>query len=325
MIPFPKKKEFDYIQYLVQENSPDVLLGIGDDAAVIKPLEQSMVVAHDLMSEGVHFKISWSTPLDLAEKLLKSNLSDFEAMGAQAKYVLCSFAFSNYWSTQYIQEFLQAFRKSCDHYGLKIIGGDTSSALGNSTLGLTLLGYSGGNLLTRKTAQKNHSLYVSGFLGLSKAGLHCLENDLFDFPILVNQHLNPSLDYGFGAYLSLQNGVGAVMDLSDDLYSSLEHLALQSKCGFQLDFSQFPIHQELQRFVDLRCENPFEWILYGGEEYKLLFTADPSQEWITGLLAEKKIFMLGHVIEGEEIILPNNVEFQNLKKCEFQHFREAVQ
>lgn len=324
-IPFPDQLEFKRIQSLVDGSAshPALELGIGDDTAILRSdlLGPKLLWAQDQMCEGVHFNMEWSSPSQLAHKLWVSNLSDLEAMGGTAQFALLSLALPKSWAASTVDALLGSLKSIAKTYDVQIVGGDTTSAQ-SACLGLSLMGNLLSKPLLRSGLKAGHGLYLSKMPGSSLAGLHALQGGLFavKYGPLVQEHLAPSFQAGFGPWLAAQTGVGGAMDLSDDLLISLEHLSLASGVKLCVQVERLIPSELLSEFALEYDLDPYALMLSSGEEYGLLFSADASQDWVSKALANQQIFHIGQVEKGSGVEL----KFQNqpylVENLGFKHF-----
>lgn len=302
---------------------PALELGIGDDAAVInaQTWNSRLLIAQDQMCEGVHFRIDWSSPDQLAHKLWVCNLSDLSAMGSKAQLGLLSLGIPKSWPKAYVDGLLRSLAAQAEFHGVVLVGGDTTSSQ-SGVLGLTLMGPAPAHVLRRSQVKAGHGIYINKIPGASWAGLQFLQGGIFktEFGPLVQEHLAPSFDAGFGAWLGLQPGVGACMDLSDDLLSSLEHLALSSGVSLHLDLDQWTLPQWALGAAQELGVDSIDMILGSGEEYGLLWSADPNQKWIKEGLAQGRWMCLGQAQQGSGVSLWRSGQSYIPQNLAFRHF-----
>ena len=218
--------EFNFIeQYLIKnQGDSSVLLGIGDDAAIVRPRpDWDLCISSDMLLAGRHFFVD-TKPEDLAHKVLSVNLSDMAAMGAVPKWVLLSVALPVL-DKDWLKSFCNRFYALCDEYGVSLIGGDTTK--GDWIFNITIFGeVPKGRGLLRCAARKGDDVWVSGRLGSAAAALqHLLGN--FILPQVVFQQceqalLRPIPRVGLGQ--SLLAEAHAAQDISDGLIQDLGHI-----------------------------------------------------------------------------------------------------
>ena len=153
---------------------PNVLVGIGDDAALLKPTNEKLLVTTDMMVERVHFNLSFITPYQLGFKLVSVNVSDIYAMGGKPKFLLLNIAMNKNMDKDVIDRFFDGVHEAMNLYNLSLVGGDLSASHKGMTLSATIIGYTKG-YIKRSGAKIGDRIYVTGNLGDSACGLHLLK------------------------------------------------------------------------------------------------------------------------------------------------------
>lgn len=247
--------------------------GIGDDCAVL-PLGngESLVFTSDLLVEEVHFLRRATSARELGGKALAVNLSDVAAMGARPVATLLSLALPPETMEGWAEAFAEGYRDLAARYGVALVGGDTTASRSGITINVTAIGRVRDDRIKRRSgARPGDTILVGGPLGESAAGLRDLLDGRCDTP-LAAVHRNPVPQVEEGCWLSARPEVRAMMDLSDGLASDLRHIMERSGVGAEIDLERIPTP------VDLRTA------LCGGEDYKLLLTADSAH--VPALLAD---------------------------------------
>lgn len=282
---------------------------LGDDCATLTPPPVPLISSVDTLVEGVHFYKDMPAEA-LGWKSLAVNLSDIAAMGGEPLYFLLSLALPQDTSHTWLSQFLEGLSNCARQYGISLVGGDTvrSPLL---TLSITVMGQAV-SPLKRGPAQVGDTLFVSGPLGLSAAGLHCLQHHLTDYPALIKAHYYPKPRLAFGQRLQ-QYPTSALMDCSDGLGASLREICQQAGgLGCQVDLSPL-MNDELRAFCQQEHQNSEALVLYGGEDYELVFCA--PRESIPGALA------IGKMLASPQIKIYNEkVEIPFDPDKGFQHF-----
>ncbi len=257
--------EFELIRR-IQKNAnaddPKVLLGIGDDAAAVLPSPgNTLLITTDILLEKTHFDLTFSSYFQIGYKALAVNISDIAAMGGTPRFYLVSLGLTGKESVRDID----ALYRGMNQAGINLIGGNTvrSAFL---FVSITLLGEVPKNeMVTRSGASVGDSIYVTGTLGDSLAGLEIRKG------LLREKHLMPKARLQQGRLLAEQKIPSAMIDISDGLSSDLAHVAKQSGVGAQLECANIPISTSLKRYAKSIGANPLDYALHGGEEYELLF------------------------------------------------------
>jgi thiamine-monophosphate kinase len=266
--------EFDLIaRYFTRFRTQrqDVLLGIGDDCALLSVGEkQQLAVSTDTLVEGVHF-LPTIDPADLGFKALAVNLSDLAAMGADPAWMSLALTLPEV-NEPWLQKFSDSLFSLLDYYGMQLIGGDTTR--GPLSLTLTVQGLiPAGRALTRSGAKVGDWIFVTGTLGDSAAGLAILQQrlvveDIESRNYLLTRHLRPQPRILQGQ--ALRSLASAAIDLSDGLISDLPHILKASGCGARIELDHLPLSAALSQHID--PQQALRWALSGGEDYELCFT-----------------------------------------------------
>lgn len=286
--------EFGLIEHLTQGfelRNASTLKGINDDAAVIDNGKFLTVVSTDLLIEGIHFDLMYTPLKHLGYKAVVVNLSDIYAMNARPQQITVSIAISNRFSVEALDELYAGIRAACDHYGVDLVGGDTSSSNKGLLISVTAIGQGEADLLTyRNTARVGDLVCITGNLGAAYLGLQILEREkqiflsdpnippnLEDQSFLIGRQLKPDARKDMIEMFAQQRlKPTAMMDISDGLSSDLRHICRQSGVGAYIEESGVPIHPEAQQMALKFGLDPITVALSGGEDYELLFTIDPN-------------------------------------------------
>lgn len=262
-----------------QGKDGDLVVSLGDDAAVFTSKSNLLsVMTTDSLIEDVHFSLSTTTPADLGYKTIAVNLSDIAAMAGIPRYALVSLGLNPKTEIRVIEDFYRGMLKAAAICGLKIIGGDTTSAPVLS-INVTIWGQVEPRLLRRRSeAKAGQLIMVTGYLGASSAGLALLQNPSLKGKvkeaaalIKVHQLPIPRLNE---ARIASQCGAGAMEDISDGLATEILHICHESKVGVRINLSQLPVARGVAAVADLTKKDVNDFVLYGGEDYELIFTAN---------------------------------------------------
>ena len=272
--------EFDVIAayFDLPSSREDVLLGVGDDGAVLRvPPGYVLVVSTDTLVAGVHFP--QDTPAQaIGHKALAVNLSDLAAMGAQPAWVTLALTLPAA-DRAWISGFMQGFRGLLEHEGVALVGGDTTS--GPLSITVQALGWvEPDKALRRDAARPDESIFVTGTLGDAAAGLHCWQQGIqtLHSPALIERLCYPTPRCALGTQLHAC-GVRAAIDISDGLCADLGHILKASALGATLYLEHLPLSAALQGHLQHHPvaleQHP---ALNGGDDYELLFTAPAPAE-----------------------------------------------
>ena len=283
------RSEFQLIQSYFsdpeQVSRPDLILGIGDDCAIVAPREQAnLAFSIDTLISGVHFP--HDTPPDaVAYKALAVNLSDLAAMGAEPAWFTLSLTLPevnhNMPREAWLEKFSQALFSLAREHNIQLIGGDTTR--GPLSITIQVSGYlSKHSGMKRAGAKVNDLIVVSGALGAAAMGLDiALQQNEAQYACLSEQEKQQALDalnYPKARVeegLSLQNIAHSAVDLSDGLISDLGHILKASDVGAELALEKLPLAASL---ACLDKQSAWEKALSGGDDYELCFTL-AEEDW----------------------------------------------
>ena len=267
--------EFSVIRNFFAESQferKDVLLGIGDDAAITKvPVGQYLVTTTDTILEGVHF-IEGTSPSAIAHKAIATNLSDLAAMGAEASWINLSLSIPSA-DKKWLEEFSSKVRELCEYFSIQLIGGDTVK--GTLSVTITAQGFvPPDSYLRREGAQKGDWIFVTGTLGDAAAGLDILKNNISNVSdahkkYLVDRHYYPSPRLLAGT--AIRRLATTCLDVSDGFLQDLQHILDASKVGAVLNLDELPISSALGETLE-DVESALNYACFGGDDYELLFT-----------------------------------------------------
>jgi thiamine-monophosphate kinase len=304
-----------------------VILGPGDDAAVLRAPDRRVVATTDMLLEGHHFRTEWSGPADIGHKLAARNLADVAAMGARPTGLLVAFAGPGTLEIDWLLELVRGIADECSRAGAAVAGGDTSSS-DAIVLAATALGdLAGREPVTRAGARPADVVAIAGTLGSAAAGLALLTAGLnqrhagehhgaqaagnAELAALVAAHRRPHPPYQLGPQAA-DLGATAMIDVSDGLVADLGHVAQASGVRIDLDSRLLsseplaPVSALEQAAAVLTAPAPsggpaawMQWVLTGGDDHALAatFPADvnlPQQWTIVGKVTEGR----GVAIDG---------------------------
>jgi thiamine-monophosphate kinase len=328
LTPLSELGEFGLIDRLaegIKINNKSTLLGIGDDAAVIKPAKDMLtLISKDLLLDGVHFDATYTPLKHLGYKAAAVNFSDIAAMNGKPKQLLIGIGIGAKYSVEAIEEIYVGIKAACEVYGVDLIGGDTTSSNSGLVISATVIGeVEKDKVVYRSGASANDLICVSGDLGGAYMGLLILEREKTAFQ--GNPNIQPDLtqhDYILQRQLKPEARTGVVdllakndilptsmIDVSDGLASDVKHLCKASNTGCVISEEKIPIDQTT---FDTAKEEfkivPSIAALNGGEDYELLFTVKQSDyEKIQKIDGISIIGYMNDASEGEKLITSDNV------------------
>ncbi len=254
----------DHIRTLCRQLPANGIEGIGDDCAVMPVGDgEALVMTSDLLVEGVHFLRHAASAEEIGRKALAVNLSDVASMGARPVATLLSVALPrDTMEGDWAERFMAGYTAMCGEYGVALIGGDTTASPHEVTINVTAIGRMPIECVKRRSAARaGDRILVGGPLGESAAGLRDILAGRLSTP-LADIHRLPRPQVAEGIWLGGREEVHAMMDLSDGLASDLRHILRASGLCAEVEIGRIPAPQGIEAAVS------------GGEDYKLLLTAD---------------------------------------------------
>ena len=314
--PISKLGEFGLIDHLtknIKVKNASSVKGIGDDAAVIDIGDKYQLISTDLLVEGVHFDLSYMPLKHLGYKSVAVNVSDICAMNGVAKQITLGLAMSNRFTVEALEEFYEGIRLACEHYGVDLVGGDTTSSTSGLMISVTIIGeVEKENVVYRNGAKVNDLVICTGDLGAAYLGLQLLNREKEMFK--ENPTMQPDLsgnDYVLKRQLKPEAGIKyieilkdlniiptSMIDISDGLSSEILHLAKSSKVGITIHEDKIPIDYTTMNLANEFNMNPITCALSGGEDYELLFTV--SQLHYDKFKKDADFTIVGYVTEFSE-------------------------
>jgi len=313
----------------------DLLLGIGDDAAVYRiDDERAHVLTTDALIETVHFDRSFMPTIHLGFKAISVNVSDVLAMNAMPKYATVSLGLPNNISVEMVETFYRGVRKACEHYGMTLVGGDTTAAR-HLTVNVTVVGEAMQHeLIFRRGARAGDALCVTGDLGAAYAGLKVLlrqreaikeqgdayEPDIDSYRYVIQRQLAPN-----AAIETIRDwqarGVrpNALIDISDGLGSEVHHICRASRVGARIYAAALPIALETREVANEFEQDVDLFALFGGDDYELLFSLPPD---LLEELDPQSFTQVGEVTPDEEevVVQTPTGDTVALDASGYQHF-----
>lgn len=302
--------EFGLIDLIKQDtivDPSDVVMGIGDDAAVYVPgAGKYELLTTDMLVENVHFDLSKTSAWQLGYKAIAVNLSDIAAMGGRPRHAVVSLGLPPHLTVDYVVEMYKGMKEICREFAVNIVGGDTVSSPQGLVLNIGVVGEAEPDrLLRRSGARAGDLVVVTGSLGDSACGLDLLfrsgwEEFGFAWP-LVTAHLTPRPQVNIGPALA---GFGATSadDISDGLASEANEIARASNVGLRIHADKVPLSPELIQAAAMLGKKPLDYALFGGEDYQLVFTI--STDKFIGLPQDGVTYtIVGEVFAGQGVLL----------------------
>ncbi len=310
--------------------------GIGDDAAVLyRDAEHYTLISTDLLIEGVHFNLMYMPFKHLGYKSVVVNLSDIVAMNGTPEQITVSLAVSNRFPVEALEELYDGIRLACEHYGVDLIGGDTTSSGSGLLISVTAIGVvKKDKVVYRSGAKPNDLIVVTGDLGGAYAGLQVLERekevfranpdiqpDLDGFDYIIGRQLKPEARKDVIDFLAeLDVLPTSMIDVSDGLASEVLHLCKASGTGAMIYNAKLPIDTNTSTTaIDFNLD-PVTCALNGGEDYELLFTVD--QQDFDKIKGNPHMTVIGYMTTPEQgkYLVDSNDSLIELKAQGWNHF-----
>ena len=264
--------EFELIDRMTRgrPESSDVVLGPGDDGAVVVAADGRVVVSTDMLVEGRHFRLDWSTPHDVGRKAVAQNAADIEAMGARVTAFVVGFGAPPETAAAQVNALADGMWDEAARVGASIVGGDLVASL-QWVVSVTVLGDLAGRApVLRSGARSGAQLAVAGQLGCSAAGYALWVNDIDRFDELRRCHLVPQPPYRQGR-VAADAGAQAMIDVSDGLVGDLRHVAEASGSVVDLSTEALSVDRELLvGAAEAVGVDPWNWVFGGGEDHALV-------------------------------------------------------
>lgn len=266
---------------------PWMLIGIGDDAAVVEPERNRVeVLSVDAIVEGIHFDRAFVPPDAIGHRALAVNLSDLAAMGAAPRLGLLSMVLPPRLPLSDFDGIIEAFTALAARYRLHVAGGNLSRSPGPLMIDVTVMGtVKRRQALTRAGARPGDGIYVSGTIGAAAAGLAILNQQrAASLPPVVNggdgacveRYLRPEPRVGLGVWLARNRAASACVDLSDGLADGAHRLAEAGGVGILIDAGALPIDAATREVLTADNGDATMAAMVGGDDYELLVAMRPS-------------------------------------------------
>lgn len=270
-------------------------LGPGDDAAVVRCADGRTVISTDMLVEGRHFRLDWSTPHDIGRKAIAQNSADIEAMGARPTAFVVGFGAPAHTPASDAAALADGMWAEAGRLGAGVVGGDLVQAQ-SWVVSVTVLGDLAGRApVLRSGARPGATVAVTGQLGCSAAGYELWRNGTGGFDELRRRHLVPEPPYGQGATAAAA-GAQAMTDVSDGLVADLGHIARASGVTIELLTDALSADYQALRTAGAAVgADPWQWVLGGGEDHALVavFPAAVPRHWR----------VIGRVTDGQGRVL----------------------
>ena len=248
-----------------------VIVGPGDDTAVVTADDGRVAITCDMLVEGVHFRRDWSTAIDVGRKAAAACLADIAAMGARTTSLVVGFGTPGDLPAAWAVGCTAGIREEAALVGAAVVGGDVVQAP-QVVISVTAIGdLEGRDAVLRSGAQAGDVLAISGRHGWSAAGLALLSRGFRSPKALVDAHRFPQPDYAAGVRAAVA-GATSMIDVSDGLVADAMHVAVASGVDIDIDTEGWEVPEPMQAAAAAYNVDAHEWMLTGGEDHALLAT-----------------------------------------------------
>ena len=302
-MPVPERQLIAQLKKTSSRRSGPVLLGIGDDCALLRVLAgKDMLVTTDFSLEGVHFRRDWQSPECIGHRCLTRGLSDIAAMGGRPTGVFLSLALPNNLPPKWVDRFFAGLLALARRHKVELAGGDTSESTAGVLADIVVVGsVERGKALLRSGARVGDQIYVTGQLGESAAALHLLSAGK-----IKRRDIFPNPRIAVGEWLCRSQIASAAIDISDGLSTDLSHICEQSRVGAVIEAEAIPIHSSARKWrnqtecrASMSADSGLDAALHGGEDYELLFTA-PQSKQVPGRFGGVQVSRIGKIVRGTQ-------------------------
>ncbi len=264
--------EFGLVDALAQRfpQGEDVVLGPGDDAAVVSFPSGRVVVSTDLLVDGRHFRRDWASALDIGHKAAAQNLSDINAMGGRATVLTVGLAAPPDLPVAWALELADGIAEEAALVGASVVGGDLTRA-DEVMIAVTVLGVVDGEPVRRSGARPGDVVAIAGRQGWAAAGLAVLARGFRSPRVLVEAQRRPEPPYAAGAEAA-RAGATAMIDVSDGLLADAGHIASASGVAIDVEAGVFEVAEPLRAVGAALGADPMRFILTGGDDHALVAT-----------------------------------------------------
>jgi thiamine-monophosphate kinase len=305
-----------------------VIIGIGDDAACLKPPDGNILITTDTMTEEIHFSMRYFTAYQVGYKLVVSNVSDIYAMDGEPLWAVVNITVPDSWGLERFEELLRGIHDASLKYGLSIVGGDLSSSTSKATFSMSIVGRAKGEVIRRNGARPGDRLFLTGPLGEASMGHELLKRihrpvrieaservelriewDLIE-PLLrrflLPELVNPS-------DLSLKKN--AMIDISDGLYIDLYRLCAESNVGARIYEDRLPVTEQMREVSEEFGIDLYRSVTSGGEDYHYLIATSET--------SEEGLYYIGDIVNEGLSIVRSNGNIEEITPEGYQHFVDS--
>jgi thiamine-monophosphate kinase len=273
-------------------DGPGVLVGPGDDTAVVVASDGRVAVTCDMLVEGRHFRRDWSTPIDVGRRAAAASLADIAAMGAVPTSLVVGFGAPGDLPAAWATSCAAAIREEAAGAGAALVGGDVVEAP-QVVISVTALGdLQGRPPVLRSSARPGDLVAIAGRFGWAAAGLTLLSRGFRSPKALVDAHRYPQPPYAAGPQAAIA-GATSMIDVSDGLLADARHVAEASGVRIEIATDDWEVPEPMQAAAAAYNVDPHDWMLTGGDDHALLATFPAGASLPPGFV------IIGQVVAGE--------------------------
>ncbi|MDD5687782.1 MAG: thiamine-phosphate kinase [Elusimicrobia bacterium] len=318
--------EFGLIERIREKNKKlssyaDVIVGIGDDCAVVKATsKENFLFSTDTLVENIHFSKKYFGFFDIGYKSLAVNLSDIAAMGGVPLYCLVTVGFPVTTSIKDIDNLYRGISSIASKFNVRIIGGDTVKSPSCVIISITVIGKTvNKKSILRSGANVDDMIFTTGTFGDSSAGLFLLQKGIPGWKELKQKHLQPYPKIKEGLLIAGSKLATSMIDSSDGFNKSVQLICKESDVGCEIYLDKIPVSSALRKFVDHYHLPLTDYTLFGGEEYELIFTVSSDKR----KFFNKYFSYVGKITKNKNIryVTSNNQDI-NFSKAGYDHFKK---
>lgn len=271
--------------------SQSAVVGVGDDAAVVRLTEPQVAVSTDVLVQDRHFRLNWSSANDIGRRVAGANLADVAAMGAMPTHLVVGLVLPPSTEVGWVLDFLDGLAQECESIGASVVGGDLAAG-DVIMISATALGdLQGREPVTRNGAREGDVVAVAGRLGWAGAGLSMLSRGFKSPRVLVQAHRVPQPPYLAGVHAA-SAGASAMLDVSDGLISDLGHIANASGVRIDIESDLVVIDDPIRDAASAFNADPLAWVLAGGDDHAIVATFPEDAQLPTGFTVIGKVTLV---------------------------------
>jgi len=312
--------EFEIIRRLFtpDKTSDSVIVGVGDDGAILRPdVGRDLVAVVDTMVSGVHFPGDLN-PADIGFRAVAVNVSDIAAMGGRPRWMTLALTLDNA-DQDWLQELSSGIASAASAFGVELVGGDITRG-SEFVISVQITGdVEPGLVMTRRGASPGDNIYVSGSPGDAALGLSLIQSgdtQLAGSEYLIGRFKRPDARLQLGQ--AIAPVASAAIDLSDGLYADLGKLLAASGVAGVIELNDIPLSDALLRAVDRT--GALRYALGGGDDYELCITASGDSVIGIGEHLKTSVTKIGRVLEGQGLSCTLDGKAYDYRDDGYRHF-----